>query len=149
MLDIDASLVDVHTESKEQAAPNFKGGSRLSSDVLLRRRHGRGTELDAAARQRNGQHLCDDHVTLLDEAIAQLPCRDREVGHRWADDWRDPGRPLDPRARGLCGLHGGVSPRACRARKVASACRLRTNAQLVSAIHETSVVQRTLWHIRR
>ena len=26
VLDIDASLVDVHTESKERAAPNFKGG---------------------------------------------------------------------------------------------------------------------------
>ncbi len=37
-LDIDASLVEIHSENKEQAAPTYWGRVRLPPDVLLRRR---------------------------------------------------------------------------------------------------------------
>lgn len=56
MLDIDASLVEIHSENKEGAAPKLQGWLRLPPDALLRRCHRRGALGGAASRQRRGQH---------------------------------------------------------------------------------------------
>ncbi len=71
-LDIDASLVEVHSENKEQAAPNYKGGygfhpmfcfADATGEVLSGKlRPGNATANSAA-----------DHLEVLDQAIAQLP----------------------------------------------------------------------------
>jgi hypothetical protein len=39
VLDIDASLVEIHSEGKEQTAPTYKGRVRVPPDVLLCRCH--------------------------------------------------------------------------------------------------------------
>ena len=77
ILDFDASLVDVHSELKEQTAPNYKGGfgfhplfvfSDLTGETLsCKLRAGNATANNAS-----------DHVELLDAALRQLPCESRE-----------------------------------------------------------------------
>ena len=54
ILDIDASLVEVHSEHKEGAAPTYKGGLWLPPDVLLRRRDRRGAVLACCGRATPG-----------------------------------------------------------------------------------------------
>ena len=72
LLDIDASLVDIHSEHKVDAAPTFKGGYRLPSDVLLRRRDRRSAS--GLLRAGNaGANTVADHVSVLDAAVGQLP----------------------------------------------------------------------------
>jgi hypothetical protein len=55
-IDIDASLVEIHSENKQQTGATYKGSFRLSPDVLLRRRDRRGTVFPAASRQHRLQH---------------------------------------------------------------------------------------------
>ena len=72
ILDFDASLVDVHSEQKEKAAPSYKGGfgfhplfvfSDLTGETLAAKlRAGNATAKSAS-----------DHVELLDAALGQLP----------------------------------------------------------------------------
>ncbi len=54
-LDLDASLVDLHTE-KERAAPTYKRGLGLHPLLAFLRRDGRGAGLQAAAGLGGGQH---------------------------------------------------------------------------------------------
>jgi hypothetical protein len=140
VLDIDASLVDVHTESKEHAAPNFKGGFGFHPMFCFA--DATGEALSSMLRPGNATaNTIADHVTLLDEAIAQLPVAIAK-GHRSADV--DPvERAIVVRADSAGCTTGFLS--ACRARNVSFCVSARTNAQLVSAIHETSVIE-GLWH---
>ena len=121
VLDIDASLVDVHTESKERAAPNFKGGFGFHPMFCFA--DATGEALSSVLRPGNATaNTVADHVTLLDAAIAQLPVAIAS-GHRPHDDRRRC-RARDPRARGLRGLHDGVPRRVPVSATSRSACRL-------------------------
>ena len=55
ILDLDASLVEIHSENKEGTADELQGRVRLSPGVLLCRRDRRGGGCPAAAGQRHRQ----------------------------------------------------------------------------------------------
>ena len=74
MLDIDASLVDIHSENKEQTAPTFKGGFGFHPMFCFA--DATGETLAALLRPGNaGANTVADHVVVLDAAVAQLPGR--------------------------------------------------------------------------
>jgi hypothetical protein len=77
VIDIDATLVDSHSE-KEQAAPTYKRG--FGFHPLLAFLDATGEALAAKLRPGNaGSGTADDHVEVLDAALAQLPVDPREV----------------------------------------------------------------------
>ena len=141
VLDIDASLVDVHTESKEHAAPNFKGGYGFHPMFCFA--DATGEALSSVLRPGNATaNAVVDHVTLLDAAIAQLPAVIAH-GHCHGDDGTLAARSIVVRTDSA-GCTAGFFA-ACHERNVSFLVTARTNAQLVSAIYETSVVH-GLWH---
>ncbi len=141
LLDIDASLVDVHTETKEHAAPNFKGGYGFHpmfcfADLT-------GEALASVLRSGNATaNAVTDHVRVLDDAIDQLP-RSIAQGHRDGDDPSGADRSIVVRADAAGCTTGFLS--VCAARNVRFMVSARSNAQLASAIYETSVIE-GLWH---
>lgn len=141
VLDIDASLVDVHSESKEQAAPTFKHGYGFHpmfcfADLT-------GEALGAVLRPGNATaNTIADHVAVLDQAIAQLPASIAE-GHRPGDDASMAERSIVVRCDSAGCTEGFLA--ACHDRNVSFLVSARTNAQLASAIYETSVID-DLWH---
>jgi hypothetical protein len=140
VLDIDASLVEVHSESKEQAAPNFKGGYGFHPMFCFA--DATGEALSSMLRPGNATaNTIADHVTLLDQAITQLPVAIAR-GHR-ADEVDGIERAILVRADSAGCTTGFLS--ACRARKVSFCVSARSNAQLTSAIYATSVIE-GLWH---
>ena len=73
-LDIDASLIEVHSENKEETGPNYKGG--FGFHPLLCFADCTGDALSGMLRPGNaGANTVADHVVVLDDAIAQLPAR--------------------------------------------------------------------------
>jgi hypothetical protein len=141
VLDIDASLVDVHTESKEHAAANFKGGYGFHPMFCFA--DATGEALSSMLRPGNATaNTIQDHVTLLDEAIAQLPGAIAR-GHRQGDDPSTAVRELVVRTDSAGCTAGFLA--SCRERSVSFLVTARTNAQLVSAIYETSVIE-GVWH---
>jgi hypothetical protein len=80
ILDIDASLVEIHTDGKENAAPNYKGGFGFHPMFCFA--DATGEMLSGILRPGNaGANTVADHVTVLDGAIDQLPV-DIAAGHR-------------------------------------------------------------------
>jgi len=138
VLDIDATLVEVHTESKQGAAPTYKGGFGFHpmacfSDLT-------GECLAARLRPGNaGANTVADHVGLLDEAIAQLPDRVAR-GHRVGEHGAT--REVVVRADSAGMTEGFLS--SCRARDVRFMATARTSAQVSAAIHDACVVE-GLW----
>ncbi|MDA8186040.1 MAG: transposase [Actinomycetota bacterium] len=82
-LDIDASLVQIHSEKKEETGPNRKDGfgfhPLLSLPTAPEALAGRLHPGDA------GSNTVADHVVVLDDAPAQLPAA-VAVGYRVGDD---------------------------------------------------------------
>ena len=140
-MDIDASLVDVHTETKEHAAPNFKGGYGFHpmfcfADLT-------GEALASVLRSGNATaNAVTDHVRVLDDAIDQLP-RSIAQGHRDVTTHRV----QIARSSFVLTLRAAPlgSSLVCAARNVRFMVSARSNAQLASAIYETSVIE-GLWH---
>ena len=84
VLDIDASLHQVHSENKDQAAPNYKGGYGFHPIYCFA--DATGETLAVVLRPGNaGANSIDDHVSVLDHAIGQLP-EHVAAGHRPGDD---------------------------------------------------------------
>ena len=115
ILDIDASLVEIHTEDKEKAAPTFKGGFGFHPMFCFA--DSTGEVLAGVLRPGNaGANTVADHVIVLDQAIAQLPVA-IAAGHRAGDDaqmakelsWSEPTRPGAPRGSWLP-AGSGTSP---------------------------------------
>jgi hypothetical protein len=74
-LDFDATLVEVESENKEQAAPNYKHG--FGYHPLLVYLDQTGEALGGMLRPGNaGSNTAKDHLGLLDLALAQLPTRE-------------------------------------------------------------------------
>ena len=83
-LDIDASLTEIHSEGKEQAAPDYKGGYGYHPMFCFA--DATGEALSSLLRPGNaGSNTVADHVTVLDQAIAQLP-EEIAAGHHIGDD---------------------------------------------------------------
>lgn len=129
VLDIDASLHQIHSENKEDTAANYKGGFGFHpiycfADVT-------GETLAEILRPGNaGANTIADHVDVLDTAIAALPA-DIAVGHREGDDAALVGRPIQVRTDSA-GCTRFVWH--CRARNVGFAVVARSNASVHAAI---------------
>lgn len=84
VIDVDASLFEVHSEQKEGATPHFKGGFGFHPMFAFVEPAG----LPLAGRLREGRagaNDAGDHLTVIDDAIAALPESWRQ-GHRVGDD---------------------------------------------------------------
>ena len=133
ILDFDASLVDVHSELKEKAAPNYKGGfgfhplfvfSDLTGETLAAKlRAGNATANNAS-----------DHVELLDAALDQLPSAIAR-GHRVGDGATKTTRTVIARADSAGCTREFLS--ACRERHVSFFVSARSNAQITGALYQT------------
>jgi hypothetical protein len=133
-LDIDATLVEVHSENKEGSAPNYKSG--FGFHPLLCFADATGEVLSAQLRPGNaGSNTVSDHITLLDAAIAQLP-DEVALGHRVSGQEETQAiRELVVRTDGAGCTKEFLA--ACRQRNVGFFTSARSNAQVESAIYET------------
>jgi hypothetical protein len=84
VLDVDASLVDIHTGDKEGTGPNYKSGFGFHPGLEFA--DATGECLAQMLRPGNANAgTVADHLHLLGEAIAQLP-NEIAQGHREGDD---------------------------------------------------------------
>jgi len=132
-LDIDASLIEIHSENKEETGPNYSGG--FGFHPLLCFADCTGDALSGLQRPGNaGANTVADHVVVLDEAIAQLPA-EIALGHRLGDDPSLVTRTVVVRADSA-----GCSEKfatAARARNVGFSGVCRSNRHIHSAIFDT------------
>jgi Transposase DDE domain group 1 len=133
VLDIDASLVEIHSENKDGTAATYKGGFGFAPMFCFA--DATGEALAAVLRPGNAAaNVIADHLTVLDAAIAQLPA-DLAVGHTVGDDKSLVRRAIQVRtdSAGCTAFVDG-----CRARNVGFAVVARTNTnvhQAISKIH--------------
>ena len=130
VLDIDASLVEVHSEHKDGTAATYKGGFGFHpmfcfADLT-------GETLAAMLRPGNAAaNSIADHLAVLDHAIAQLPA-EIAAGHHVGDDPTSVARPVMVRADSAGATRGFVW--GCRARNVGFAVVARKNTRIHAAI---------------
>ena len=130
VLDIDSSLVEVHSENKEGTGPTYKGG--FGFNPMLCTADATGEVLAVRLRPGNaGTTTVADHLEVLDAAIAGLP-PEIAVGHRPGDDAALVRRPATVRADSAACSRGFAW--GCRARNVGFAVVARSNAQVSVAI---------------
>ncbi len=130
VLDVDASLVEVHTDEKEGTGPTYKGG--WGFHPLMCFADATGECLSQMLRPGNATaNAVADHVVVLDEAIAQLP-GEIATGHRTGDDPALVHRDVVIRSDSAGCSEGFLS--ACRARNVGFSVVARRNAQVEDAI---------------
>ena len=129
VLDIDATLVEVHSEHKAGAAAHYKGGYGFHPLLCF---SDDGDALGAVLRPGNAAaNSIDDHIALLDAAIGRLP-EAVAAGHLPGDDADLVTRPVVLRTDSA-----GCSVRiaeACRDRNVGFSLVARRNGAIDSAI---------------
>ncbi len=130
VLDLDASLVDIHSENKEGTAANYKRGFGFSPMFCFA--DATGEALAGLLRPGNATaNSIADQLAVLDTAIGQLPAR-VAAGHHAGDD---PGRVR--RAVEVRADSAGCSARLAgefRARNVGFSVVARANPQVKAAI---------------
>jgi hypothetical protein len=132
ILDIDASLVEIHSEGKEQSAATFKGGFGFHPMFCFA--DATGETLSALLRPGNaGSNTVVDHISVLDGAVVQLPA-DIAAGHHEGDDPELVKRAVIVRADSAGCTEGFLA--ACRARNVGFFVSARSNAQVTAAIFD-------------
>ena len=137
LLDIDASLVEIHSENKEGAAPNYKSGYGFHPMFCFA--DATGEALSGVLRPGNaGANTVADHVTVLDDAIGQLP-KEISAGHGHRDAAELVRRPVIVRADSAGATTGFLV--ACRERNVGFFVTARSNAQLHQAISDAENVE--------
>lgn len=95
VLDVDATLVEVHSENKEQAAPHFKGGYGFQPMFCFT---DDGQALAGVLRRGNaGANSGADQLAVVDQAISQLPA-EHQRGHQPGDPDDDVIHPILVRA---------------------------------------------------
>jgi hypothetical protein len=130
ILDIDASLVEIHTDGKEQAAPTYKGGFGFHPMFCFA--DATGEVLSGVLRPGNaGANTVSDHLDVLDAAISQLPAP-IATGHRSGDDVASATRTVVVRADSAGCTEGFLS--GCRARNVTFFVTARSNPQVTAAV---------------
>src|SRR6266567_6126139 len=138
ILDIDASLLEIHSEHKENAASHFKGGFGFHP-MLCFADHS-GEALAGVLRPGNATaNSGGDQLAVLDLAIDQLPA-DYRAGHRSGDDRRDVAHKIVVRADSagaVAALVAGLVRRNCEFSITA-----RVNPQLDAAI---AAVKQRVW----
>ena len=131
-LDIDASLIEVHSENKQGAAPNYKKG--YGFHPMLCFADATGEALSAVLRPGNATaNTVSDHVRVLDGAIGQLP-ETIGAGHRVGDDEVLVTRSVIVRADSAGCTTGFLA--ACRARHVGFFVTARSNTQVMNAVFD-------------
>jgi len=137
VLDIDASLVEIHTDGKQHAAPTYKGGFGFHPMFCFA--DATGEALSGLLRPGNaGSNTVADHVTVLDAAVAQLPEVVR-AGHGKGDDPAFVRRPVVCRTDSAGSTEGFVA--ACRERNVGFFTVAGTNAQIQAAIFDADGIE--------
>jgi hypothetical protein len=132
VLDVDASLVTIHTEAKEGTGPTYKGG--YGYHPLLVFADQTGECLAGMLRPGNATaNTVVDHVVVLDEALAQLPDA-IATGHHVGDDPSLVSREIVIRSDSAGCSEGFLA--ACRARNVGFSVVARRNAQVEAAIFD-------------
>ena len=130
LLDIDASLVEIHSEHKVAAAPTFKGGYGFHPMFCFA--DATGEALASLLRPGNaGANTVADHVLVLDAAVVQLP-EEIALGHHCGDDPTLVQREVVVRADSAGCTEGFLS--ACRERNIGFFVTVRSNAQVTGAI---------------
>jgi hypothetical protein len=131
-LDVDASLVEIHTEEKEGTAPTYKGGYGFHPLLVFSDRTGEC--LSGMLRPGNATaNAVADHVAVLDEAIAQLPS-EIAAGHHDGDDPTSVAREVVIRSDSAGCTEGFLA--ACRSRNIGFSVVARRNAQVQAAIFD-------------
>jgi hypothetical protein len=132
VLDIDASLVTIHSERKEETAATYKGG--FGFHPLLCFADATGDTLAALLRPGNaGSNTVTDHLTVLDEAVAQLPAG-IAAGHHVGNDIALVARRVQVRTDSAGCTDGFIN--GCRERNIGFAVVARTNTRIQSAIQK-------------
>ena len=116
VLDIDSTLCEIHSENKENTAPTYKGG--VGFHPMLCFADATGEALSGLLRPGNaGANDAEDHLAVLDAAIAALP-PEIAAGHHEDDDgrgiagrwWSGPTRPGPvPASSGAAGTDTSAS----------------------------------------
>jgi hypothetical protein len=133
VLDMDATLVEVHSENKQGTAPTYKHG--FGFHPMLCFADATGEALAARLRPGNaGANTVADHLDVLDEAIAQLPV-EIAAGHRPGADPDAVARRVVVRADSAGCTQGFVE--GCRDRNIGFAIVARSNKQVTAAISRT------------
>ena len=131
-LDIDASLVEIHSENKAETGPTYKGG--FGFHPMLCFADATGEALSGLLRPGNaGSNTVADHITVLDDALRQLP-ESVQAGHHKGDDPELVVRSVVVRTDSAGSTHGFVN--ACRDRNVGFFTVAGTNAQIQQAIFD-------------
>jgi hypothetical protein len=139
ILDIDASLVEIHSENKEQTAPTYKGGFGFHPMFCFADQT--GETLAGLLRPGNaGANTVADHVTVLDAALVQLPA-EIAAGHHAEDDVDLVARDVIVRADSAGCTEGFLA--ACRDRNVGFYVSARSNPQDGQVRDESSVAELT------
>ncbi len=140
VVDVDSTLVEIHSENKEGAAAHYKGGfgfhpmicsTAQGEPLWVKLRPGNAAANDIA-----------DHLEVIDAAVAALPCPDA-AGHRPGDDKRLVQRPLMVRIDA-----GGCSPTLAaklRDRNIGFAVSARSAPAIEAAIR-SGLGDRHRWH---
>ena len=141
VLDIDATLVEIHSENKAGTAPTYKRG--FGFHPMLCFADATGEALAALLRPGNaGANTVADHLAVLDDAIGQLPPA-VTIGHRPGDDPDVAARRVVVRTDSAGCTNGFVH--GCRARNVGFAVVARSNKQIAAAISRTFTETDTRW----
>lgn len=139
-LDIDASLVEVHSENKEETGPTYKHGYGFHPMFCFA--DATGEALSGMLRPGNaGSNTVADHVWVLDAAIEQLPEAIR-AGHGEGEDPELVERAVIVRTDAAGTTEGFLA--AARARGVGFFTSAGTNAQVQGAIFATEGIEE-LW----
>ena len=136
VLDLDASLVEIHSENKEGTAPHFKRG--FGFHPMLCFADATGEMLAAMLRPGNaGANNAADHLTVLDESIGQLPA-EIASGHRPGDDPALAGRPVMVRTDSAGCTRAFIA--GCAERNIGFGVVARRNSNIHGAIGRLSVL---------
>ena len=129
VLDIDGSLHEIHSENKQETGATYKGGFGFHPMYCFA--DATGETLGVLLRPGNaGANSIADHVTVLDQAIGQLP-DEIAAGHHDGDD-----AGLVQRAVQVRTDSAGCTEFVwrCRARNIGFAVGARSNASVHAAI---------------
>ena len=129
VLDIDSTLVEVHSENKARAAAHHKGGFGFHPMLCAT---SQGEPLSIMLRPGNAAaNSIADHVAVLDAAMGQLP-QPVAAGHREGDDAAAARQRVQLRTDAAgCSTH---IAKACRDRNIEFLFTARSNDEVTAAI---------------
>ncbi|MHB1774083.1 MAG: IS1380 family transposase [Acidimicrobiales bacterium] len=136
-LDIDASLVEIHSEKKAGTAPTYKGG--FGFHPILCCADATGEALSGLLRPGNaGSNTVTDHVVVLEQALAQLPAS-VQAGHRPGDGSELVEHPIVVRTDSAGSTAGFVA--ALVGRNIGFMTVAATNRQIQAAIMDAEGIE--------